>query len=70
MSDKVQERENKILVMHNKILNDGTLSDYAKNIINWLISENEQRRKDAKNTYLKIVDIEKLLKERGFYKGI
>jgi len=70
MSDKVKERNNKILVMYNKILNDDSLSEYAKNIINWLITENEQRRKDANNTYLKIVDIEKLLKERGFYKGI
>ena len=70
VSDKIKERDEKILEMYDRILRDGPLSDYIKNIINWLINENEQRRKETKDIYLKLGNIEKILKERGFYKGI
>lgn len=69
MSNPNKNREEKIQNMTNKILNDSSLNEYVKIVLIWLICENEKRRKENKDNYLKINNIEKLLKERGFYKG-
>jgi len=68
MSDK--KRIDDFFKMQDKILRDDSLSVDAKNIISWLVTESEQKQKRIIDLYLKFENIEKLLKDKGFYKGV
>lgn len=70
MSNPDKNREEKIQNTTNRIFDESSLSGYLKTVLVWLICENEKRRKENTDNYLKIGNIEKLLKEKGFYKGI
>jgi len=68
MSDK--KRIDDFFKTQDNILRDDSLSPYAKTIISWLVTENEEKRKRIIDLYLKFENIEKLLRDRGFYKGV
>jgi len=70
VSNPNKEREEKIQDTTKKIIGDDSISSYLRTILVWLICENEKRRKDHTDDSLRIGSIEKLLKEKGFYKGI
>ena len=70
MSNPNKNREKKIQNTINMIFNDSSMNHYLRTIFVWIICENEKRRKENTDNYLKISNIEKILKERGFYEGI
>jgi len=70
VSDPNKNREKKIQNTTSMILNDSSMSYYLRTVFVWTICENEKRRKENTDNSLKINNIEKLLKEKGFYKGV
>ena len=68
MSDK--KRIDDFFKMQDKIIRDDSLSAHTKMIISWLVTENEKKRKKIIDLYLKFENIEKLLRDKGFYKEI
>ena len=68
MSNK--KRIDDFFKMQDKIIRDDSLSVDTKMIISWLVTENEEKRKKIIDLYLKFENIEKLLRDKGFYKGV